>query len=590
MMRKRSWLTCVFAGAGALVAACSGGSIGDPQVGGPAWGSPVGNSDRPGAPSGASPTGPGSNPSTRSPNGSHGLPSGTVEDPPVFEPAPAALRRLTVDQYQNSVNDLLGVQVAFTTELEPDTAQNGFYAIGAARATVSPAAAEKFELAAYEAAKQALAPERRATFVGCTPKATTDTACTRQFVEKLGGRAYRRPLTAAESTRFVTVAETAQNALKDFHAGLEFAIAGLLQSPNFLFRVELGEPDPGDATRLRYSDYELASRLSYTLWNTTPDATLLAAAAGGELTTSNGLMRESTRLIGDARVQAALDNFQAERLGLSDLSNLSKADSVYKGLNDDLKNALRDDVLRTLSQYTQAGQDFLGLFDTKTAFVTPALAAIYGVSMTGSGTALTKVELPDSAKRMGLLGKPAFLALNAHSNETSPTLRGKYIRERMLCQSIGAPPPNVVPVLGEPDPNAPTMRDRLKAHATDVTCASCHSQMDPLGLALEHFDAIGRYRADDNGHALDTTGTLDGEDFDGAIELSQLLRDDPGAAACIASQLYRYATAHVETAGEASQIDALVKSFESSGHDFRSLVTQVVSSEGFRYAAKEATP
>jgi hypothetical protein len=503
-----------------------------------------------------------------------------------FEPAPAALRRLTADQYQNSLNDLLGFKVALTTELEPDTAQNGFYAIGAARATISPAAAEKYELAAYEAAQQALAPERRATFVGCTPKAVTDTACTKQFVEKLGGRAYRRPLTAAESARFVSVAENAQKTLNDFHAGLEFAVAGLLQSPSFLFRVELGEPDPSNAKHLRYSDYELASRLSYTLWNTTPDATLLTAAQRGELTTPAGLQREATRLLADARVQSALDNFQAERLGLADLANISKADTVYKGLNDELRNALRDDVLHTLASYAQPGRDFLDLFDTKSAYVSPALAAIYGMKM--SGTTSSEVQLPDSANRIGLLGKPAFLALNAHSNETSPTLRGKYIRERILCQSIGAPPPNVVPVLGEPDPNAPTMRDRLKAHATDVTCASCHSQMDPLGLALEHFDAIGRFRADDNGHALDTSGTLDGQDFDGAVELSQLLRDDPRAAACIARQLYRYATAHVETDGEAPQIDALVAQFESSGHDFRELVSRVVTSDGFRFAAKEA--
>lgn len=583
-MRKRYWLTCVLSGAGALIAACSGGAIGDPQLGGASYG-PNGGSERQGTPrlANGAPGAPGvTNPSMRSPTGA----PATSEAP--FAPAPAALRRLTVDQYQNSLNDLLGVKVALMTELEPDTAQNGFYAIGAGRATISPAAAEKFELAAYEAAKQALAPDRRVTFVGCTPKAAVDTDCTRQFVEKLGGRAYRRPLTAAESTRFVTVAEAAQKSLNDFHAGLEFAVAGLLQSPNFLFRVELGEPDPGNAARLRYGDYELASRLSYTLWNTTPDPTLLDAAKRGELTTSAGLTRESSRLIADVRAQAALDSFQAERLGLSELANLSKADSVYKGLNDDLRNALRDDVLRTLAQYAQAGQDFLALFDTKTAFVNPALAAIYGVTM--NGTALTKVELPDSAKRTGLLGKPAFLALNAHSNETSPTLRGKYIRERVLCQSIGAPPPNVVPVLGAPDPKAPTMRDRLKAHATDATCASCHLQMDPLGLALEHFDAMGRYRADDNGHALDTTGTLDGQDFDGAVELSQLLRDDPRAAACIARQLYRYATAHVETDGEATQIDALVQGFETSGHDFHGLVTQVVQSEGFRFAAKEATP
>ena len=572
-MRKRLWSACIVL----LYAAC-GGEIGEP--GGDVTGAP-GSSERqgPGATSPASGREPGS-PSSASPSSQ---PSAAR-----FAPAPAALRRLTVEQYRNSLADILGNGLTLPSELEPDTAQNGFYAIGASRATISPAAAEKFERAAYDVAAQALAPARRATFVGCTPKAASDSACARQFLEKVGKRAFRRPLTAAESTRYVALADNAAKALNDFHAGLEFALAGLLQSPNFLFRIELGEPDPSDASRLRYADYELASRLSYTLWNTTPDATLLDAAERGELVTPKGLSREIDRLLADARTERALDSFHAERLGLAELAQLSKADSLYNGLNDELRAALRDDVLRTLAELGRGGQDFSAAFDTRIAFVNKPLAAIYGVA--SSATDLVKVELPDSAERAGLLGKPAFLALNAHSDETSPTLRGKYIRERVLCESIGAPPPNVVPVLAEPDPNAPTMRDRLKTHAKDATCNACHSKMDPLGLALEHFDAIGRYRQDDHGHALDTTGDLDGRAFDGALELAELLRDDPRTAGCVARQLYRYATAHVETDGEASQIDRLIAGFEASGHDFRALLSQVVQSDGFRYAAKEASP
>jgi hypothetical protein len=573
-MRKQALLAWLALVASASSAAC-GGQIGDPLSGS----SIDGRSERRrnGGDSSAAETG--TNPST----GSGSQPSAAA-----FEPAPAALRLLTVEQYRNSVADVLGTGVTVSSELPPDTAQNGFYAIGASRATISPAAAEKFESAAYDAAAQALAPARRASFVGCTPKATQDTACTKQFVEKLGTRIFRRPLTAAESTRYVALAENTAKALNDFHAGLEFALAGLLQSPNFLFRVELGETDPSDAKRLRYGNYELASRVSYTLWNTTPDNTLLDAASRGELLTAQGLSREITRLVGDARAQAAFDSFHAERLGLAELAQLSKADSVYSGLDDGLRAALRDDVLRTLAELSNPGADFLDAFDTRIAFVNKPLAAIYGVP--SSATSLVKIELPDSAKRAGLLSKPAFLALNAHTDETSPTLRGKYIRERVLCESIGAPPPNVVPVLGEPDPNAPTMRDRLKSHAKDTSCNACHSKMDPLGLALEHFDAIGRYRADDHGHALDTTGDLDGEKFDGALELGALLHDDPRTAECVARQLYRYATAHVETDGEAGQIDALIAGFTASGHDFRALVAQVVQSDGFRYAAKEASP
>jgi hypothetical protein len=385
----------------------------------------------------------------------------------------------------------------------------------------------------------------------------------------------------------VALAESAAQALNDFHGGLEFAVAGVLQSPYFLFRVELGEPDPSDATRLRYGAYEMASRLSYALWNTTPDQKLMDAADSGQLATRDGIAAQADRLIGDARVKPALDNFHSERLGLAELADLNKADSVYTGLNDDLRTALRVDVLRTLAEYTfGSDHDFLALFESPLAFVNKALAGIYGLPTNVSGT--QRVELPASAKRIGFLGKAAFLALNAHSSETSPTLRGKYIRERVLCESIGAPPPDVVPVLAQPDPNAPTMRERLKAHAQDASCAACHGMMDPLGLALEHFDAIGRYREDDHGHKLDTTGSLDGTAFDGISELSSLLRDEPRTAACIARQVYRYAVAHVETDGEQAQVDALVDRFEQSGHDFHGLLREVAQSDGFRYAAKES--
>jgi hypothetical protein len=500
-----------------------------------------------------------------------------------FVPAPAALRKLTVEQYQNTIHDLFGADIA-VPELEPDTAQNGFVAIGAARATVSPLAAEKFETAAYAVAEAALAPAHRASFVGCTPQGTIDSACSKQFVTRFGARAFRRPLDANEVSRWVNVAESAARTLGDFHAGLTFAIAGLLQSPNFLFRVELGESDPVDATRLRYGNYAMASRLSHVLWNTTPDQALLDAASQGELVTLEGLSRQVDRMLADARLATALDDFHAERLGLADLAQLDKADSVYPGLNDALRNSLREDVLRSIAAYQD--QDFRQVFDGRVAFVDAALARIYGVTPPTAAGA-QRVELAASAHRAGLLGKAAFLALAAHSAETSPTLRGKFIRERVLCESIGAPPPNVVPVLGAPDPNAPTMRDRLAAHATDPVCGACHNQMDPLGLALEHFDAIGRYRADDHGHALDTRGELDGKSFDGAEALAALLHDDPRSAACVARQLYRYAVAHVESAGEQGQVDSLAQSFASSGYRFSALLRDVVLSDGFRYASKE---
>jgi hypothetical protein len=528
-------------------------------------------------------------PGPTSPTGHTGLPgakgdAGTSMS--AFQAAPVALRKLTVRQYQNTVRDLFGPDAVLPAELEPDTSISGFHAIGAAKATVSPSAAERFEAAAYALAEQALDATHRSAFVGCTPAGTRDTKCTTDFVTRFGLRALRRPLGVEEVTRYVAVAEQAQGTLGDFYSGLAYAVAGLLQSPSFLFRVELGTQIVPAAGARAFDDYEMASRLSYLLWNTTPDAALLEAAARGELTELSGLRAQAERLLADPRAKLALDDFHSERLALDELESLEKDRTVYGELDDSLRAALRTDVLATIEEFTFGeGADFRSLFTTRVAYVESKLASLYGLPAVGAGT--TRVELPASAMRVGLLGKVAFLAANAHPNTTSPTKRGKYVRERLLCQSIPAPPPEVATVLPEPDPSAPTMRARLQVHAQSASCAGCHKLMDPIGLSLEHFDAIGRYRADDGGHALDVSAELDGKPFDGAIALATLLRDDPRTSECTARQLYRYAVAHVETDGEEPALAALIEAFERSGHRFTTLLRALVVSDGFRFGRGE---
>jgi hypothetical protein len=296
-----------------------------------------------------------------------------------------------------------------------------------------------------------------------------------------------------------------------------------------------------------------------------------------------GLQTQAERLLADPRARAALDDFHSERLALEELASLEKGAAVFSTVDDSLRSAMRHDVLATIEEFTfGAAPDLRELFTTRVVFVESKLASIYGLPAVSKST---RSELPTSTPRAGLLGKVAFLAANAHTNATSPTLRGKYIRERFLCQSIPAPPPEVVTVLPAVDPNAPTMRDRLKVHASTPSCAGCHRLMDPIGLSLEHFDAIGKYRESDQGHTLDTTGVLDGKSFDGALSLAQLLRDDPRTSDCVARQTYRYAVAHVEGAGEEPAISAMVKQFEQSGYRFTQLLRAVVVSDGFRYAA-----
>jgi hypothetical protein len=503
-----------------------------------------------------------------------------------FSPAPIAMRRLTTAQYRNVVRDLVG-PVQLTTELETDTAVNGFIEIGAARTTISPAAVEKFEAAAFEVGKYAASSAVRGALVGCAPTTAIDTACTRAFLERFGRRAFRRPLTTEELNRWVGIAENSARTLNSFWAGIEFAVAGLFQSPNLLFRVEIGEPDPAQAARYRYTNFEMATRLSFLLWNTAPDDTLLDAAAAGKLTTTEGLFEQAKRLLGDARARVAMNNFQSERLGLEGLDNLGKDRSVFPAFTPALVEGMREDILRTIDHvaFEQNG-DVRDLLETRVSFVNGELATLYGVPRPASGTQLAMI--PDTSPRVGLLAKAGLLALNAHTRETSPTLRGKFARERLLCQGIPAPPPDVVTIVPPPNPNAPTMRERLASHRNSPSCMGCHYMMDPLGLPFENFDAIGAYRATDNGHALDLSGELDGQTYTGPAALGTLLKNDRRVIECSVRQLYRYATGHVELEGEKVLIKSMTQRFGTAGYRMPELLKVIIVSDGFRYLNKGA--
>jgi hypothetical protein len=500
---------------------------------------------------------------------------------PPFSAAPVSMRRLTSSQYRNVTRDLLG-SVELRTELETDTAVNGFVEIGAGLSTISPAAAEKFENAAFELGKQAASPALRDGLLGCKPKATVDSACTRSFIERFGRRAFRRPLSSDELIRYVGIAEQSAQKLGDFYGGVEFVVAGLLESPNFLFRVEVGEADPDQPPRLRYSGFEMATRLSFLLWNTAPDDALLDAAAAGQLVTTKGLSEQAERLLADPRARTAMNNFEFERLGLEALDELAKDKGVFAAFTPGLLTGMREDILRTIDYvaFEQRG-DIRDLFETEVSFVNGELAGLYGVKKPASAVELAL--LPRGGLRLGLLGKPGLLAMNAHVRDTSPTLRGKFVRERLLCQTIQAPPPNVITILPEPNPNAATMRERLAVHRSNPTCAGCHGAMDPIGLAFENFDAIGAFRATDNGHALDVSGDIDGHAFAGPAELGSILKNDPRVVECGVRQLYRYATGHVELEGEEIIVKSLAQRFASAGHRMAELLKAVVVSDGFRY-------
>jgi hypothetical protein len=510
--------------------------------------------------------------------------------PPAVEPQEPVLHRLTRAQYVNAVRDLIGSDVILSGPIEPDASFAGLIAVGASRTTVSPWGVEQYEAAAYDLAEQAMdTAERRAALVPCTPDSNVDLSCASRFVESFGRRAWRRPLEGDEIARITSTATTAGAALGDFYDGLEFAIAAILQSPSFLFRVELGEPDPDHEGGRRYTSYEMAARLSFLVWNTTPDDELLQAAEDGALVTDAGIQAQVDRLLASPRARAGLRTFFTDMFELHRLDSLSKDPTIFTHYSAELGPAAREETLADLEQLIfDLDGDYRDLFILDRTIVDRRLAAVYGVRA-GSRDGFKEVSLPRDGQRRGLLGQVSVLALQAHPVSSSATKRGKFVRQVLLCGDVPPPPVNVNTALPEPTGTALTLRDRVKEHLTNPTCAGCHSLMDPIGLGLENFDGIGRLRSEDHGATINPSSELDGVPFADAWELAEAVRSHPKLPGCLARSMYRYATGNVESEGETEQLEALTRRFVRSGHSVLSLLRGVALSPGFR-RTKEPTP
>ena len=511
------------------------------------------------------------------------------EPPPPVPPAVPAQtgsQRLSLAQYQNAVHDVFGQDLAVPTALEPDTSLSGFVSIGSAQSAVSPRGVEQYEDAAFKIAAQALAPPRRDTLVPCKPTGPSDDACARAFATKVGRRVWRRPLTADEVTRVAGITTHAGATLGDFYQGLAFGIAALLESPSFLYRPAVGEADPTQPGKRRYTSVEMASRLSFFLWNSTPDDALLDAADSGALTDPAALITQVTRMLASPRAHAGLRNFVTEYLRLDLLDQLSKDPKIFTHFNPDVGPAAREETLRDFEHLVfDLDGDYRDLFTSRRTFVNPKLASLYEVLAPDSmPNGFAEVELPADIPRRGLLGQVSFLALYAHPTSSSATLRGKFIRTVLLCGQVPPPPVNVNTALPEPSATALTLREREKAHLSDPFCAGCHLQMDPIGLGLESFDGLGGYRKKDHGAPIDPSGNLDGAAFANADDLADRLRNHPALGRCFVRRMYEYASSFLEQPAEGEVITALSDDFAASGYRVKSLMLTISTSPGFRLA------
>jgi hypothetical protein len=439
----------------------------------------------------------------------------------------------------------------------------------------------------FHATRSENAPSRVKVFT-CKPASVREeTACARSILASLARRAYRGPVSDADLTRLLDFYAKERASGGDFDAGIEGALRFLLVHPRFLYRVERDPEKPAAGSIYRISDLELASRLSFFIWSSIPDEELLAVATAGRLQNPAVLERQVRRMLKDERARALGSNFAGQWLYLRNLRGLQPDADVFPDFDHNLREALQRETELLFESIVLEDKPVTTLINADYTFLNERLARHYGVANI-YGTQFRRVAVANDARK-GLLGHGSILALTSQNNRTSPVLRGKYV----LTNLLGTPPPSppaVVPPLDENPGKAKSMRDRMEEHRKSPACSGCHKLMDPIGLALENFDGIGRWRTVDNGAIIDPASELaDGTRVDGPVALRQaILRNPDMFARNMTEMLLSYGLGHGIEHHDMPFVRAIVKDAERSGYKFSSLVLGIVKSTPFRSRRSES--
>lgn len=493
------------------------------------------------------------------------------------------LRRMTRAQFNNTVRDLIGETGDPASAISPDEKLGPFHSNAIAPIT-DLLVQQHAEVAASLAASAA---PRMGTLSSCDLAADATDACATQFIQEFGLRAYRRPLAADEVSSYLTV-YNAGRADATAQDGFQLLLETMLQSPFFLYHVNVGPSLTTSDTPTLLSSYELASRLSYFLWNTMPDEALFTAAADGSLEDPGVLATQVDRMLADARAADAIPLFHRQWLGIGDMSEVVKDTALFPQFNQELVDAMLAETGRFADYVIRQGDGLLStLFTADFTLPDAPLFDIYGITQPAGFTVGQTVSL-NPAERSGLLTQPAFLATHAHQDQTSPVHRGIAVRENILCQPLDPPPANVNNVAPAVS-TVTTTRERFEAHSNDPVCAGCHTLIDPIGLGFENYDTIGRYRTMENNQMVDATGEmlsvmddLAGP-FTGAVELSHKLATSREVADCVANQWFRFALGRIEAADDACSLQGIHDGFEASGGNVREMLKSIALSDAFKY-------
>jgi mono/diheme cytochrome c family protein len=429
-------------------------------------------------------------------------------------------------------------------------------------------------------------PSRKRVFV-CRPTSAADEAsCARQIIASLVRRAYRRAPTDADVEPLVAFAQEERKKTNNFEAGIEIALRRILADPEFIFRFEPPPAGVAAKTAYRISDTELASRLSFFLWSSIPDEELLKLAVDGKLRQPAVLERQTKRMLADPKARALVTNFANQWLFLRELKNANPDVTIFPDFDDNLRQAFQRETEMLFESVMREDRSVLDLLDSDYTFVNERLAKHYGISNI-YGPDFRRVPVPSDARR-GLLGHGSLQLVTSNPNRTSPVMRGKWILENLIGTAAPTPPPDVPPLEEKPTATAKSVRERIEQHRASPACAGCHKIMDPIGLAMENFDAIGRWRTTDEGVDIDASGQLvDGTRLDGPTSLRKAMLDRQDVfIAALTEKLMMYGVGRETKYYDMPAVRAVMRDAAKNRYRFSDLVLGVVKSAPFRMKVK----
>jgi hypothetical protein len=436
----------------------------------------------------------------------------------------------------------------------------------------------------YKTTGISMTPSRKKIF-SCRPtSAANERTCARQIVTRLGGEAYRRPLTAAEIDRIMPFYEN-EAAKNGFEAGVRASLEAILASPYFIFRLEKAPTDARSGGTYRVADIDLASRLSFFLWGEPPDKELIDAAGRKELSTLAGIDKQTRRMLADPKSAAIAERFAAQWLRLQDVEKVRPDPNFYPNFDENIAEAMRTETKMFFNHLVKDDRSLLELINADYTFLNERLARHYGIAGV-SGPEFRRVTYPDATRR-GILGHGTMLVQSSLANRTSPVLRGKWVMEVLLGTPPPPPPPDVpdLEAAGESkDGRLLTTRERMEIHRKNATCNSCHRFMDPIGLALDNFDVTARWRTRENGMPLDTKGDFyDGSPVSSLPELTDLLLKRPlPLVRTFTENLMAYSLGRRVEYFDQPTVRAIARSAEANNYKVSSFILGIVKSDAFR--------